>query len=431
MKRIKKIMGWAFAAWGAIRGSVDLLESVRATKEYAEIIYSHRYLAVGLSGPVYLTVAVSTVGGGLIFSDSIRGFWKKRHALELPPGASEPPPPEPTLLSLMDTSFPRLNKLWGKPVIHFEDNFSLQITSALYFDLFTSGAKFLGFYVPRSPRVLEVFSAIASHATELGDALGDGGLKIVCKAPGENPQTVSDLTYSGKVYLYHEDDLTHKQMADVEEIFKSQHLAVVLRGRDFLTPAWTAWKAKHGTKPPEISMSTPNINPGKVHSEAIHMGDDEILRRGLNPQNQFVSALLLEITNPLEDGRAIKSARVKAHLRLRQERNQEIVTCPAIWLNERNEVVEIPAGEQREVVALMGGADTWYVPKYISNKNGPPDFDSHSSIWRQDDWRSLEVTILAADGDTKDAAVLAQFEYYWRWKLQNRNPDIAFKQRLS
>ena len=162
---------------------------------------------------------------------------------------------EPTLLSLMDKGFPQLNKLWGKPVLNFEDGSTLQLTSALYFDLFTSGAKFLGFHVPRSPRALEAFSVIAARAIELGDALGNGGLKIISKAPGENPQTVSDLRYSGKVYLYHEDALTHKQMADVEEIFKSQQLIVVLRGPDFLTQAWLAWKQKsHGVQPQHVGV---------------------------------------------------------------------------------------------------------------------------------------------------------------------------------
>jgi hypothetical protein len=172
-----------------------------------------------------------------------------KHKPELHKGHLHTPLPasteaEPTLVSLMDTSFPNLNKLWGKPMLTFEDGATLQLTSALYFDLFTSGAKFLGFHVPSSPRTLEACSAIAAHATELGDALGDGGLKVICRAPGENPQTISDLRYSGKVYLYHDDALTHKQMADVEGMFKTQQLSVVLRGPDFLNPAWVAWMDK-------------------------------------------------------------------------------------------------------------------------------------------------------------------------------------------
>jgi hypothetical protein len=120
----------------------------------------------------------------------------------------------------------------------------LEVRSALYFDMFTSGARFLGFYIPSTPRVLEVCALLAAHATELGNALANGGLSIIAKTPGENPQTVSDLTYSGKVYLHHDDILTHHQMAEVEEMFKAHKLTVVLRGPDYLTAAWLEWKRK-------------------------------------------------------------------------------------------------------------------------------------------------------------------------------------------
>lgn len=148
----------------------------------------------------------------------------------------------PTLVSLMDTSFPRFNKFWGHPLIRFEDGSELQITSALYFDLFTSGTKFLGFHVPSSSRTMQVCSILAEKAIELGDALSNGGLQITSKAPGENPEKHTDLRYSGKVYLSHDDVLTHKQMGEVEEIFKGQQLNVVLRGPDFLSQAWMEWK---------------------------------------------------------------------------------------------------------------------------------------------------------------------------------------------
>jgi len=103
---------------------------------------------------------------------------------ELPKEVGTSNKPEPTLISLMDTSFPTFNKLWGKPVFQFEDGSSLQITSALYFDLFTSGAKFLGFHIPSSDHTLEICALLAAHAMELGDALSDSGLSITCKKPG-------------------------------------------------------------------------------------------------------------------------------------------------------------------------------------------------------------------------------------------------------
>lgn len=278
MRKLRKVIGTLLGIWGGIRIVVDVLSSMDATKEYA-----HSFYATVLASPTSdtLTVAVIVTGLVLLLFHPIKDWWfgAKRpdeaifaapaaagDVIALPSKPSEPEA-EPTLISLMNTSFPNLNKLWGKPILTFDDGATLQITSALYFDLFTSGAKFLGFHVPSSPRVLDACSAIAARATELGDALGDGGLKVKCKIPGESPQTLSDLRYSGKVYLYHDDPLTHKQMADVEDMFKAQTLTVVFRGPDFLTQTWVAWKTKQSgnAQPPKLEVvQQPEID-GEVY----------------------------------------------------------------------------------------------------------------------------------------------------------------------
>ncbi len=107
------------------------------------------------------------VGGAVLL---VTDFQRRKEAMlgtrlksssELPKEVSAAIDAEPTLISLMDTSFPSFTKLWGKPVFHFEDGSSLQITSALYFDLFTSAAKFLGFHVPRSDHTLEICALLA------------------------------------------------------------------------------------------------------------------------------------------------------------------------------------------------------------------------------------------------------------------------------
>jgi hypothetical protein len=72
MKKVKRVIGGLLTIFGAVRGTVDLLESIKATREYAQLIYSHRYLAFGLSGPAYLTVAVLVIGIGLIFAEKIQ-----------------------------------------------------------------------------------------------------------------------------------------------------------------------------------------------------------------------------------------------------------------------------------------------------------------------------------------------------------------------
>ncbi len=72
MKWIKKMLGWLLGAWGLVRGGVDLLESIKATHEYAALLYSNRYLAVALFSFRNLTVTVIVVGGGLIFNEQIQ-----------------------------------------------------------------------------------------------------------------------------------------------------------------------------------------------------------------------------------------------------------------------------------------------------------------------------------------------------------------------
>jgi pyrimidine deaminase RibD-like protein len=150
---------------------------------------------------------------------------------------------EPTLPLLMKRSFQRLHQLHGKPVLTFQDGTSLQIEDTLYLD-FDAGSRFIGFCVPASPRTFEICGLLAVHARQLGDELARG-LSVTLKAPGENPQDINTLAYTGRVYLYHHDALTHRQVADVEDAFRKQGLNVVLRGPDYLTAAWLEWKRKN------------------------------------------------------------------------------------------------------------------------------------------------------------------------------------------
>jgi hypothetical protein len=74
LKTFSWIGGVLLATWGFVRGIVDLLESIRATRCYAEFLYAHRYAAGALlSGSGLLTVVLLIVGAGLIFSESLTG----------------------------------------------------------------------------------------------------------------------------------------------------------------------------------------------------------------------------------------------------------------------------------------------------------------------------------------------------------------------
>src|SRR5208283_755794 len=88
---------------------------------------------VGLGFGRHLGVsAVCFVVASLFYLTGVK--WPQiKHRLRRKTKASAPAEKEvaPTLPSLMDTSFPQLNKLWGKPILHFEDGSSLEVKSAL------------------------------------------------------------------------------------------------------------------------------------------------------------------------------------------------------------------------------------------------------------------------------------------------------------
>jgi len=72
MKRVKQALGFVLAGWGVLREGVDLLESIKATREYALAVYDHRFLAMGLFSSRGVTISVLVVGAGLIFSEKIQ-----------------------------------------------------------------------------------------------------------------------------------------------------------------------------------------------------------------------------------------------------------------------------------------------------------------------------------------------------------------------
>jgi len=151
--------------------------------------------------------------------------------------------PEPTLVSLMDTSFPRFDKLAKDMPIKFDDGTALMVRTVLYFEK-TANATFLGFHVPSSPDTVAACLILAKQAREIAQHMAEGGLLIRVRAQGENPQEVRNYSFTGKVYIHHDDHLSHKQMGEIEDAFHLLKLEAVLRGPDFLTLAWIAWKEK-------------------------------------------------------------------------------------------------------------------------------------------------------------------------------------------
>jgi hypothetical protein len=60
--------------------------------------------------------------------------------------------------------------------------------------------------------------------------------------------SIKDLTFSGRVFIYHEWPLTNKQTADIVEAYSAKNLDVQLRGIDYLAPYVNEWYKKRDHK---------------------------------------------------------------------------------------------------------------------------------------------------------------------------------------
>jgi hypothetical protein len=137
----------------------------------------------------------------------------------------------PTLLDLFKDDFtsPEIscagyapNRLTGAEAV--------QIQAWLCFD-FASRSKFLSFYIPHSGITPNVLDYIANNYDKL-TALNNYFIEV--KKAGEPRLSSKDFTFSGRIYLYHEDELTSGQRAILEKVFGAHGVEPVFRGTDYL-----------------------------------------------------------------------------------------------------------------------------------------------------------------------------------------------------
>lgn len=255
--------------------------------------------------------------------------------------------PEPTLLSLLDTSFPRLNKKWLDYPIQFEDGTFLQIRAALYFDL-TFTATFLGFYIPSSPDAVSACSILAKHTREIAEHLAETGLRVVLTSPGENPRELQHYVFTGKVYIHHQDHLNHQQLGSIEAAFHAAKLEVVLRGPDFLTQAWLAWKQK----------GQPNITWDTVSLQKLVFENGKFRRFVPNESAAFMFGIFMVVKNPPRRGQKIISAGdVKARLLFKLKQGEYEIS-PGAWVDEPCSSVRLDVGDTRQLLLAVSESYT-------------------------------------------------------------------------
>jgi hypothetical protein len=128
-------------------------------------------------------------------------------------------------------------KLFNEVTITFENGSQSRYIQQVYQD-YDANTEFAGFYLPRSGHAFEIARWLASNFRGEYNKLR-AGVKIASKSPGDMESIHSDvLTFSGRVYLYHEDDLTLRQAADLVDDYKTHGMHLMLRGQQYATQTW-------------------------------------------------------------------------------------------------------------------------------------------------------------------------------------------------
>ena len=135
-------------------------------------------------------------------------------------------------------------------------------------DDFSANSKFISVYVPKTQYLFDVLVALADSCQEktktrsrnvtLPSAayVGKGAalsvinnslhIEVKFKNPGDTSWVNdSELKFSGRIYLYFEDDLSPFQLGALDEWFRSKSLFPQLRGNDYATAKWLQEQANN------------------------------------------------------------------------------------------------------------------------------------------------------------------------------------------
>src|SRR5882762_10162646 len=180
-------------------------------------------LGVGLivAGAIIGLIGAFKMDAPLLASETARSNLQKK-PIELP-----------KLLDLFKADFPALLKLEAEKVASLPGTPDYKFTSKAYFD-FSAKTWFGAFFLPLGNQSYPVSAALAEdHTKVLGDLRNGAFAKV--KVPGDSsPTDTEELVFSGRIFIYHEDDFTLRQQADLTDLYKSKWLSLQLRGRDYV-----------------------------------------------------------------------------------------------------------------------------------------------------------------------------------------------------
>jgi hypothetical protein len=161
----------------------------------------------------------------------------------------------PTLKDLFNRDFPNTMKAADDIGIEWKTGETLEIRRQLYLD-FPAKTKFVGFYVPAPDPLVDAktIEACVKLADAVQQALDDIPKKVAVSGGYRGEMTsIQQLTFSGRVLIYHDAFLSITQKADIIHVYADRQFDVQFRGPDYLGDQVVAWHQQHdlnhGTKP--------------------------------------------------------------------------------------------------------------------------------------------------------------------------------------
>jgi hypothetical protein len=144
--------------------------------------------------------------------------------------------PKP-LKELFDGDFPNLGKKTRPVALNYNNWAPINCVMLVHQD-FDSGTEFISFYVPKCGKIVEVCDYFVNNFRRDYDQL-KAQIHFNIRAPGETIMDRSaDLRLSGRVYLYHEDEITYQALAQVTQLFERHDLTVRFRGPKYVADEW-------------------------------------------------------------------------------------------------------------------------------------------------------------------------------------------------
>ena len=143
-----------------------------------------------------------------------------------------------TLRNLFDTDdFKSLGITNDATILNPLNGHHNTVTVRLFEDL-NEKVEFFSVFIPHSPDAFDLCVAVAGHYKSILNQLHQHIL-VGTVIPGETAETWSrDLTFSGRVYIYLDDDLSLQQLATLEKFYNQNGLSPEFRSRAFLTLHW-------------------------------------------------------------------------------------------------------------------------------------------------------------------------------------------------